>query len=237
MMFDVKIEKIFFQFLECILGRIGASTLLACSTFEESSGKELGINRIRRLGNFIEVPKAKFLQEPLLSTKTDLVVGTVGRICEQKNPEMYRRVVQKLHPKISCRWIGAGDNKDTCHLENAGVRVSGWLNKEDVYSELSQLRVFIMTSKWEGLPITAIEALAIGVPIVSIGFNGCDEVVLHGETGLICENESEMVDAINKILHDKKLHDSMSENSVRHFRENFDYRLLLDSWELAYSLQ
>ena len=231
-----KFKKIFFQFSESILGKMGESTLLACSNFEESSGKELGIKRIKRLGNFIEDPKAKYLQKTYPSTHTDLVVGTVGRICVQKNPEMYLKVVEKFLPKISCRWIGAGDEKETRSLENAGVWVSGWLNKGDVYSELSQLKVFIMTSRWEGLPITALEALAFGIPIVSIGFSGCDEIVIDGETGFICQNESEMVDAIDKLLQDKQLCDLMSKNSVTHFKQNFDYRLLIDSWELAYSL-
>lgn len=232
-----KLKKMFFKFSESILGKMGKSTLLACSNFEESSGKDLGIRRIKRLGNFIEEPKAKYLEKKYPATHTDLAVGTVGRICVQKNPEMYLRVVEKFLPKISCRWIGSGDEKDIRSLESAGVWVSGWLNKDDVFSELSQLKVFIITSRWEGLPITALEALAFGIPIVSIGFSGCDEIVIDGETGFICQNESEMVEAIEKLLHDELLCDLMSKNSVIHFRQNFDYRLLVDSWELAYSLE
>ena len=50
---------------------------------------------------------------------------------------------------------------------------------------MSELQLLVISSLWEGFGLTAVEAMALGVPVVSSEAGGLPEVILHGETGLL----------------------------------------------------
>lgn len=93
----------------------------------------------------------------------------MGRIVLQKDPELFAefaRLVRKSRPDATCVWIGDGDPDARHLLESVGVRVTGWLGPEDVMLELSKATVYLHTARYEGFPLSVLDAARVGVPIL-----------------------------------------------------------------------
>ena len=84
---------------------------------------------------------------------------------------------------------------------------------ENPYKILKNSSIMLMTSRWEGLPMCALEAMALGVPIVSTPTDGLKEVVQEGITGYLREDDAELADKILEILRDEKLRSELSVNA------------------------
>jgi glycosyltransferase involved in cell wall biosynthesis len=96
-------------------------------------------------------------------------IATVGRICPQKDPEYFAEVVQCSRGSalpVEWIWIGDGETDQRAHLENLGVSVTGWMDRESVFQMLSSCHIYLHTAAWEGFPICVLEAAAVGVPVV-----------------------------------------------------------------------
>lgn len=107
------------------------------------------------------------------SCEDKMIIGTVGRLSLQKNPFFAVKVIKNLikkHPNIQYWWIGSGELNDQVqkciddnHL-NDYIKLFG--SCDDVSSLYQAMDVFFLPSLFEGLPITAIEAQAAGLPCV-----------------------------------------------------------------------
>jgi glycosyltransferase involved in cell wall biosynthesis len=82
----------------------------------------------------------------------------------------------------------------------------------------------------EGLPVSIIEAMAHGLPVVSTRHAGIPEAVVHGETGLLVEEGdlSAMAEAILRLAHDAALRDKMGLAAHERARAHFTWQLERD---------
>jgi len=122
---------------------------------------------------------------------SDPVVGTVGRLAEEKRPFLWLQVaceVLKRRPRTKFLWVGGGPLEAPLRKEIAslgiGDRVMVAGVRKDIGTVLSALSVFLLTSRQEGLPNVLIEAQAFGVPVVSAAVGGAVETFREGTTGL-----------------------------------------------------
>lgn len=120
------------------------------------------------------------------------LVGIVARLHPVKGHQYFleaARIVLEQHPEV--RFIVAGDGPQRPVLEAmAGqlgiadqVVFTGFIS--EVRSLMADLDLLVISSLWEGFGLTAVEAMALNVPVVSTEVGGLPEVVLHGETGLL----------------------------------------------------
>jgi len=124
----------------------------------------------------------------------DLVwIGMVGRLWRQKNPECLVHATVELHRR-GCRrfrvvMIGDGDLRGELealiedHRVGETVRLLGW--REDVPNLLGALDIFVLPSRWEGLPLAIIEAMAAGLPVVASDIPGNRDLVEEGVDGYL----------------------------------------------------
>lgn len=98
------------------------------------------------------------------------VVG-LGRIGAQKDPDFFRAVVARLRvrvPGVDARWIGDGDDASARRrLEIDAIPVSGWLPSFEAHRALGQAGVYLHTAQWEGFPVSILEAIELGVPVIA----------------------------------------------------------------------
>jgi glycosyltransferase involved in cell wall biosynthesis len=102
--------------------------------------------------------------------KRDRSVVMVGRLCQQKDPAYFAElahIVHGLDPTIDFRWIGDGDAAHRATLLHAGVVVTGWLNGTELASELSTAGCYVHTARYEGFPLSVLDAAAQRVPILA----------------------------------------------------------------------
>lgn len=92
-----------------------------------------------------------------------------GRVNAQKDPEYFARAAAVLRGAgvaLEATWIGDGDADRVAELESHGVRVTGWLNGEEYRQILSESDVYLHSARWEGFPITVLEAADAGLPVI-----------------------------------------------------------------------
>ncbi len=120
------------------------------------------------------------------------VVLSVGRLVPQKDPFVLLDAIERV-PEAQLVFVGAGPLEDQlrARAHEAGlagrVHLPGYLGEGDpsVASVMAQADVFALSSRWEGLPYTVIEAMAMGLPTVATDVGGLSELVVEGETGYL----------------------------------------------------
>jgi glycosyltransferase involved in cell wall biosynthesis len=135
------------------------------------------------------------------------VVGTVGRLDYQKAPEDFVRAVGALrHRGALGVWVGGGPLRDNVErlVARSGLqdRVMLLGDRTDVPAILPAFDVFVMSSRYEGLPCAIVEAIAAGVPIIATAVNAVSDVVVPGETGLLVppQQPASLAAAIDLVL-------------------------------------
>lgn len=177
-------------------------------------------DKLRRQSEILyNIIDAEQLKEQLRQAKCtdnyDIVF--VGRLTEPKNPcrlvDVLERVVA-FNSQIRIAIIGTGDMEEQVKtlvkqkgLDNH-ISCLGFMNNP--YGILKKAKVMIMTSLWEGTPMVALEAMALGIPIVSTPVDGMCDLVITGETGYLSNDDNELAEYCCRICNDPDLYTKMS---------------------------
>ena len=121
-----------------------------------------------------------------------VVIGAVNRLSPQKDPvTLVRAVLPVLRSRPEARLLLVGDGPLRGQVE-AEVSASGVADRvvmsglrTDVPRMLAAMDVFVLSSLWEGLPRTLLQAIATGLPVVATDADGIRDVVVDGRTGLL----------------------------------------------------
>jgi len=162
----------------------------------------------RRPAFVIENPvDPEFFNVARREAETPLVV-MAGRICEQKAPEIFAEVSIRVRlevPDARFVWIGAGDAESEAMLHAVGVDVTGWLPQSEVREWLARASVYLQTSRWEGLPLSVLQATAVGLPCVVLNAVGNRDAVVHQDTGYIGDSTDDLSLFVTMLLNNPAL--------------------------------
>ncbi|HXL78564.1 MAG TPA: glycosyltransferase [Candidatus Eisenbacteria bacterium] len=119
-----------------------------------------------------------------------LVVGTVGRLAPQKAPQdMVAAIAAMDRANVYCVWVGDGPMREEVarlvERRNLGNRFLLLGERRDVAALLPGFDVFALSSHYEGLPCSLVEAMTCGLPVVATAVNAVPEVVVPGRTGML----------------------------------------------------
>ena len=134
------------------------------------------------------------------------VVGTVGRLTYQKAPEDFLAALQALDRRgVTGVWVGDGELAGQIAAqarEIPSIRVLLAGQRVNIPELLPAFDVFVLSSRYEGLPTAVVEAMMCGVPVVATAVNSVGDVVVPGETGLLVPpgHPALMADAIGFLL-------------------------------------
>jgi glycosyltransferase involved in cell wall biosynthesis len=149
-----------------------------------------------------------------------VTIGAVSRLSPEKGFEYLLRAVKALGDRgVVLDVVLAGDGPSRAALERladelglrARVEFLGAVRHEDVPDVLRRLDIFAMPSTWEGFGVSALEASAMGLPVVASDIHGIPDVVLAGETGLLVPpaDVAALADAIARLAGDAALRRTM----------------------------
>lgn len=156
----------------------------------------------------------------------EFVVGYVGRLWRQKDPQTLIKIIQ-LCADLPVKFLIVGDGPYLSRLQqmardNPQILLTGWV--EEPFFIYPAIDVLLLPSLWEGLSITLLEAMAFGKPLIASNIKGNRECVWHGRNGFLCEpkNPEAFKMAIRTLLEDKRLRQKMGKNSRRLCEQYFD---------------
>jgi glycosyltransferase involved in cell wall biosynthesis len=116
-------------------------------------------------------------------------IVSVGRLQTPKDPLLFLRALALVRGPFSASLVGDGPDRAAVEreLERLGlggrVRLQG--TRDDVPELLASSHVFVLSSQSEALPVSVLEAMAAGLPVVATRVGGVPELVVDGETGLL----------------------------------------------------
>lgn len=110
------------------------------------------------VNNGINMAELKEIVDRTDKVEHPFTVYTLGRICYQKNPTMFNAIAELL-PDVKFVWIGDGELRKELTSEN--IEITGWADRATAIKYAVNADVFLLPSRWEGLPISLLESMYI----------------------------------------------------------------------------
>jgi glycosyltransferase involved in cell wall biosynthesis len=153
-----------------------------------------------------------------LEPGTRLVLA-VGRLVEQKNHELAIRAIGGV-PDAVLAIAGDGPLRPDLERVAAEEGVNGRVRflgvRPDARALMGAADAIVLSSRWEGLPLSALEALASGTPLVATSVRGLRELVVDGQDALLVPEEPEaLAAALSRVLDDSELAARLAEAGRR----------------------
>tara|TARA_B100000886_G_scaffold19547_2_gene12568 strand:- start:6436 stop:7524 length:1089 start_codon:yes stop_codon:yes gene_type:complete len=172
----------------------------------------------------------------IIANKINII--SVCRLVEQKNIfEIFE--IAKILNEYNFLVIGGGNllNEAKFFIQKQNIKNVNLLGeKKDVYNYLYFADLCLSTSLYEGLPLSLLEAMSVGLPIVATKVLGNKDVVLHGQTGFLYELNDVLLAAkfINTIVKDNSLNYKFTINSQLRQRDLFSTKKMSNSYFSLY---
>jgi glycosyltransferase involved in cell wall biosynthesis len=191
------------------------SQVVACSAGEAALLQQL----TEKVPYILENPAdAAFFSATRRGALPASTITSVGRLSRQKAPEVFAAVAQRVkeaRPGVRAIWVGDGDPALRATLVEAGCEVTGWLPRQEVLRILEGTDVYVQTSRWEGLPISVIQAMACGIPAVVTNVVGNRDAVQHGTSGLIAADSLSLANLVELLLADSGMRETLAQGARR----------------------
>jgi len=159
------------------------------------------------------------------------VVGMVGRLTEQKAPQMFVEVCRRVtatYPKCTFVLVGDGELRGVVEKMISQYRLqdklllTGWVDHPEPY--IAMMAIGVLTSQWEGFSLVLAEMMACGKPVVASNVDSIPYVVEDRINGILCDRDDVQgfVEGILALLQKPDLYQAMSEAAYQHARDKFD---------------
>jgi glycosyltransferase involved in cell wall biosynthesis len=115
----------------------------------------------------------------------------VGRFDTQKGFDIFTKAMAELHGSAVALAVGEyiiSDRPSTDVGDN--IRIIGWQPREALLQHFLDADILMMPSRWEGLPLVALEAMRAGLPVFSSRAGGLRDTVVDGDTGRLIDTEN-----------------------------------------------
>ncbi len=223
------IKKLASLFVEKALARF-TSYFILVSKYDFDLGKKyklVGHTNSKIIYNgVVDIPPA--------SAHKDITIFSATRLAKQKNIPLMVRVFDQLTRQYTAVIAGDGpmNNQIKKMIDNMGLRDKVLLVGEtnNVHEFLLRSELFLLTSDWEGLPISLIEALRAGIPIVATNVGGVSEMVTAGENGYLASrgDATSLSSYINKLIENNDLRNTMGARSRKRFLDKFQVKQMIE---------
>lgn len=203
-------------------------TIVVVADAERRAGLEARIGaaaQYRVVHNGIDTAKFDLPRRPVRGR-----VVAIGRLARQKRPDLVVHAVARLRERradIEVLLVGDGPERPAVERLVTELGLGGQVqllgNRDDVPELLATAESAVLASDYEGCPLSVLEAMAAGVPMVATRVGGVPELLADGITGRLVEpgQPDALAAAIGDLLDDSALRDSLGSEARRVARECF----------------
>ncbi len=231
-----------FQILERVLSILPSKIIGVCQ-FDYNEYRRIGVSgkKLLVIPNGMKGKRNKQATAPVNSVMHFI---TAARFEAQKDYETLSKACKKLHKEnldFKLDIYGDGfmelDVKVMFEGLSAGsVNFKGVV--DDFTSKLTEADVFVLSSFWEGLPRSIIEAMACNKAIIASNVGGNSELIINGETGYLVpiRDENLMFNAMKKYIVSPELSVQHGTESYKHYAKNYTLDVMLDRYAVEYGI-
>lgn len=224
-----------------------------------TSQKEFILNsdKVICVSNFVKknISKETGVSENLLSViyngvshsnqifeRKEKIILYVGRVEEEKGVsdlvEIFNKSIKEKFPEFKMKILGTGSyltqlkkEISDLQLENR-VITEGFKNENEIRSIMSSSYVFVFpTRRVEGFPMTIVESLISGLPVIAIDKGGVSEGVINGITGILCKNKNEFEENLIKFLENEDELTKLSKSAKEYAINNFTSDIMVERYK------
>jgi glycosyltransferase involved in cell wall biosynthesis len=207
------------------------------------SGYLLNAFQKRNFSNLVFIPNTIDLKEYPNANKRDTTIPKllwVRSFAALYNPKMAVDVLkslQKQYPNAELCMVGPnkdGSLEETrayAKRQNVVVTFTGRLSKTEWVTLSEKYNVFINTTNFDNTPVSVIEAMCLGLPVVTTNVGGIPFLLEHQKTALLVDAEAviQMSDSILEIMQNADLRNALVKNGRKHV-ESFDWQQVKQKW-------
>ncbi|HQF89398.1 MAG TPA: glycosyltransferase [Methanofastidiosum sp.] len=182
--------------------------------------KDIPKEKIHILPNTIDIERFK----PIINEKKFDIIS-LGRLSQEKRLDIFLKIISKLNQSglvLRVGIVGEGEEKENLvslskelGLEK-NVEFIGFKKNVEKYYQNS--KIFILTSEREGLPLTIVEAMSCGIPVISSNVGDIEDIIDDGKNSFLIDQFDDVdsyVDRIVKLITDEKLYNKFSHEALK----------------------
>lgn len=237
-------KKRIYKLFEKIIGRI-SDGVIAVSEYDRELAikhKVLPPNKVHTIHNGVhDLPvNKKFFYSVAEDTPTIIMVSRFAQ--PKRQLQLLTALNQIRHIQWKMSFAGDGpllqEAKEFVERENLRDRVLFFGNRDDITELLNKSSLFILLSDWEGLPLSILEAMRCGLPILASDVGGVKEAVYNSENGYVVSknNLDELIEKLTILLTNSSLRMEMGRKGRLLFEENFSFEKMYNETEDFYKV-
>lgn len=202
--------------------------IIACSQSEKEAIEEQGIKNVTFINNGIKPLQV----EKKINISDKITIISVGRLSIQKNPKLFNDIALEFidNPNIQFIWCGDGELKS--ELTSPNIKCTGWIERKKLENYLANADIYLSTSLWEGLPLSVLEAMSIGLPVVLSDCVGNRDLIENKD--FLYKDKQKATKIINNYIKNRKLLMRESLKSKEVFNINFKLKNMSRSYYYLY---
>lgn len=196
--------------------------------------------------------KVSTIHNPVLSPSCEKSAGqgpapgktltfiALSRLAKSKRLDLMISLFAQLHaryPNTQLKIFGEGKERESLKAKiiELGLQDATFLSSgiRNIYEELCQADIYLMTSRYEGFPNALVEALSVGLPAVVFECHaGMKEIIRHGVNGLLIQDDdqSDYVNAMEQLVIDQVLYRNISEKA-KTITQQFSFEKSYTEWD------
>jgi glycosyltransferase involved in cell wall biosynthesis len=248
---DNNLKRSAFLLIEKLLSK-GKSTLLASSKSEMKQAiEEVGFKKenVLLFNNAIR-PINAIDSLSIKKSWPDNYICTVGRPSYQKNIEFMIRVLYEIKKTTNIHLVlmGVGpvsDNLDSVknlikELDmSTDITLLNWTKRTDVFNIINDAKFYISTARYEGLPYSIIESMALGTPCIVSDCDGNRDLITNDFNGYLVEenNTADFTAKCIKLWNEEKIQSVFSKNTKKSFEQEYNILKKIVNLETIYLKQ
>lgn len=239
-------KKYLYQMIECILAKF-TNQIICISEAERNSALKhniCGNSKLVVIDNGIDIDESIKSRNSSVNIpnmpRDAFVIGMVGRLSQQKAPDIFIRVAKKIKEKIPTAYflmVGDGeerDNIDNYIHQNAMdeyVTITGWVSNPLDY--IRKFNVGMLLSRWEGFGLVLAEYMCCGVPIVANRIDAIPYVVKDRYSGILIDKDdvNAAEEAVIRLYQSSDLRTFLINNGYKEVTQRFNAKKMAQETE------
>ena len=174
--------------------------------------------------------------------KGKVLIGNIGRLSEQKGMTYFIEAAEITHPEARFIIVGDGEEREQLHAQIEKKKLQNKIlflgYRNDIQNVMNQLDFVVLSSLWEGLPLTPIEAYSVGKTVIGTAVDGTPEIIRDGVDGYLVEprNPMQLAEKMNELIENPEMRKELELQAKERYQTEFSFDNLTQRYIEFYKL-